>query len=381
MFQEYRLVDFAAKYQPGYRNNVVPVTEVPSLMHKYKGLDCFTTYFLFRGNIIDHMKKNLKNGKPSISGYDGKVWSYFLPIDIDSADLKEALQAAQEVGGLVHRKWGVPEHGCNIHFSGDKGFHFMILSALFGCKEPSEDLHLVFSKVREGIAEELGVGKSCIDMSVKDRVRLLRLPNSQHGRSKLYKIQLRYDELLKLDVSDIKEKAKKPGMLWNTDKTGLIPQKPIGVNKYAAELYESALDQVERMKSRSSPPDIAQIAEYKQRSGKLFCKAREKMWYTQIPEGLRNNCCVRLAAELRLSGLSYSQALDMISFWNQNNEIALPADELTGILRNVYSSKRFYDFGCRDEIIQTFCPFEDKSRCQHYREYKRLASGNLVSKA
>ena len=147
------------------------------------------------------------------------------------------------------------------------------------------------------------------------------------------------------------------------------------MNKYAVELYESALSEIEQIKSRSSSTDITQVAEYKQRSEKLFCKARQKMWYAEIPEGLRNNCCVRLAAELRLSGLTYSQALDMISFWNQNNEIALPTDELTGIVRNVYSSRKPYDFGCRDDIIAGFCPFQqDRSKCSHYRNYKKLIS-------
>jgi hypothetical protein len=307
-----------------------------------------------------------------------RIWANYLPIDVDCEHLEDALDVTRQLADLFCNKWRVSQGAFNIYFSGAKGFHLMIQSVLFGDLQPSDDLHLVFARVREGMAEEAGIGKTGIDWSVKDKMRLLRLPNSQHGKSNLYKIQLRFDEMNRLAVSEIKAKAREPGMLWNTDRTGLMPQKPVVPNKYAVELYQNAVEHIERTRLRPSSNDLSQLAEHKQRSGKLFCKARQKMWYSQIPQGSRNNCCIRLVSELRLGGMTDSQALELISFWNHNNDIGLPAEELSGIVRTVYASKRPYDYGCRDEIIESFCPFGDKSKCQRYGEYKRQKSKRIM---
>ena len=40
---DFRYVDFASRYQPGFRNNVVPVAQVPKLVGRYGPTDCFCT--------------------------------------------------------------------------------------------------------------------------------------------------------------------------------------------------------------------------------------------------------------------------------------------------------------------------------------------------
>ncbi len=377
---DYFLVDFAAKYQKGFRNNIVPVYKVPGLIREFGQYEAFCSYFLYSGDILDYSRSNTRNGKPSVSGYDGPVYATYLPIDIDSPDLDQALGEMRKIVGLLKDDWRCTDHSFNNYFSGG-GFHVAIRSGLFGDLEPSKDLHIVFSKLRRGIAEQADLNDSVVDYSIKDKLRLLRLPNTVNAKSNLYKIQLGLAEVLGSTAKQIRSKAVRPGPLWNTDETGLLPRNRVEPNKHAVELYEKALREVKRAKSRYISANTRPTSVIDSPSEKLFCKARQKMWYSQIPDGSRNNSCVRLVSELRLQGLTEPEAENMISFWNQNNEIGLPLEEIKGIVRTVYSSRAPYDYGCRDEIIHSFCPFEDKSRCQHYREYKRLASGNLVSKA
>ena len=96
MFKEYYLVDFASRYQRGFRNNVVPVSEVGKLISKFKAFDCYSTCFLYSDDILCYTKNNIRNGKPSVSGYEGKVWANFLPIDVDGEVLKSGLSALSE---------------------------------------------------------------------------------------------------------------------------------------------------------------------------------------------------------------------------------------------------------------------------------------------
>lgn len=378
---DYFLVDFAAKYQKGFRNNIVPVYQVPRLAREFGQYDAFCTYFLYSDDILDYSKGNRRNNNPSVSGYNGLVYATYLPIDIDCEDLDQALGETRKIVRLLKDDWRCPDHSFNNYFSGDRGFHVTIQAELFGDLQPSNDLHIIFSELRQGIAEQAGLNDSVIDYSIKDKLRLLRLPNTINAKSNLYKIQLGLAEVLGSTADQIRSKAVRPGPLWNTDRTGLIPRgKSVEPNEHAVELCQNAVQEAKGVKSRLPHLEVERIAESKNKSHKLFCKARQKMWYTQIPEGSRNNSSIRIASELRLQGLSESQALDMIFFWNQNNEIGLPTEELKGIVKTVYTSRRPYDYGCRDEIIRSFCIFEDKSKCRHYREYKRLRFSNVVSK-
>lgn len=373
MFEEYYLVDFASRYQRGFRNNVVPVSEVGKLISKFKAFECYSTCFLYSDDILHYTKNNIRNGKPSVSGYDGKIWANFLPIDVDGEDLKEVLDITRQLADLFYNKWKVPRQGLNVYFSGAKGFHLLAGTGLFGNLEPSEDLHLIFSALRSEITSEIGAGQKYIDLGIKDKLRLFRLPSTVNGKTNLYKIQLTPNEVFYSKIDDILNKARKPRAVYYTDRTGLIPDRFLEPNKYLKELCEGVLSTVSKRFLRPEAESIAQP--YIESGGvhKNFCKAKEKLWYSHVDEGNRNNVATRLVSEFRLSGFAKDQARDMMLFWNITNQIGLAEDEIASVVDSVYSSRKPYSYGCKDEVIRTFCPFKNKSECKHYRIYKAIS--------
>ena len=51
----YRLVDFAAHYRTGFRNQVVPIADVPALLEKFKYFGCSSSYFFLSDELLTCM--------------------------------------------------------------------------------------------------------------------------------------------------------------------------------------------------------------------------------------------------------------------------------------------------------------------------------------
>ena len=69
---------------PGFRNHVVPIDEVPTLVARYGADECYASIFCFSEDILLYLAEQRVDGRPSVAGYDGKVWAPFLPLDIDA---------------------------------------------------------------------------------------------------------------------------------------------------------------------------------------------------------------------------------------------------------------------------------------------------------
>lgn len=110
-----------------------------------------------------------------------------------------------------------------IYFSGAKGFHLMLDTRVFGKILPSKNLPLVFDSLRRHLALEIPEPfRDTVDLAIKDRMRPLRLPNTIHEKSKLYKISVSLDELRRLSPAEIREVAQTDRALALTDETGFL---------------------------------------------------------------------------------------------------------------------------------------------------------------
>ena len=122
-----------------------------------------------------------------------------------------------------------------LYFSGLKGFHMMVDSRLFGRIMPSRNLPLLFDAMRRHLALELPEKlREPMDLAVKDRLRLLRLPNTVHEKSKLHKVLLSLDELQALSPDGIRSRASQTRPLAVTDETGLVSRIKVEQNPAAA---------------------------------------------------------------------------------------------------------------------------------------------------
>ena len=365
--EHYTLVDFAARHQKGFRNNVISIEEVPPLVKKYKRFECYTTMFFYNQEILDYMRKNIRNGKASVAGYSGKVWTPFFVMDIDSEKLEEALAVSRELVSYFLQYWDLSQESLLVYFSGSAGFHILVNTRVFGKVEPSESLHLVFSQMRKAVTRQAKIKKTkAIDYAIKDKVRLLRIVNTVNAKSGLYKVQLSLEELFRHNVEDIVNKAKKAQPVYFTDSTGLVStENEIKESEQAKEVFQRTLRIVENSKIR--PVRIDDSLKHTKDPLAMLCEARKRIWQNHIKKGSRNNSAVRLLTQFRLSGFNREKTIKLITAWNERNSVNLPVEELLKSVRSVYDST--YNYGCNDEVLKELCPFSDRRRCKQYRIY------------
>lgn len=75
-------MDFAAAAQPGFRNHVVPVGDIPGLVAQYGADECYASIYSFSDEALLYLVEHHVEGRPSIAGYDGKVWAPFLALSV-----------------------------------------------------------------------------------------------------------------------------------------------------------------------------------------------------------------------------------------------------------------------------------------------------------
>jgi len=202
--RDFRYVDFASPVQPGFRNNVVRVADLPGLVDRYGRSDCYCTYFRFDGGLPGYVKQN----HGSVAGYGEQCHASFLPLDVDGSDLERALETTRQITCFLLDGWGVPEEAVPVYYSGMKGFHVTLATAIFGEIQPGVELPGVFQGVRRSLVEKPNVTHpETIDFGISDRFRLLRLPNTRHSKSALFKIPLCAEELLYRGVEEVQEGA------------------------------------------------------------------------------------------------------------------------------------------------------------------------------
>jgi Primase C terminal 1 (PriCT-1) len=363
--RKFHLVDFAAHYQKGFRNHVVTIADVPALMESFDRYGCYATYFFFSDEVLTYMSAQAKESRPSISGYEGKVWSPFFPIDLDHPAVDPALAAARRLASLFLDSWRIDPRGLQIYFSGSKGFHLMLDARLFGKVVPSKDLPLIFDSMRRHLARELPEPlRETLDLAIRDRVRLWRLPNTIHEKSQHYKIILSAEELKDLDASEIRMLARHMRPLKQTDESGFVSNVAVERNAAVGGLFQRIGRQVRRITRRPfnyrfrRPDDLARI--------EFPCAGMQAIWNSQIESGQRNNCAIRLASDLRLLGLNADEATGKLLEWNEKNQIDLPAGEIHSVVRSAYQRRHPYRYSCSDVILRQFCKLPDLESCRRH---------------
>jgi len=373
--KKYCFVDFAAHYQKGFRNHIVKIHEVPGLIEKYKAYECFSTYFFYTDEIFAYMTAHAPQGHPSISGYHGKIWAPFLPFDIDAPAVENAHEIVKLIAGTLIDKWRVPRAGCHFYFSGSKGFHVMLDTRLFGKVAATQHLHQIFSTLREKLIYAWpDFDRSSVDLTIKDTVRLLRLPNTVNAKSGLYKIGLDYEQVMGESTAKILDLAKKPCTLKLTDETGYLSTAEVFVHPKLSTFFNQARRWIRRFTRK--PFDYHFSSKFGSRPEDFLCPGYLKIWQSHVEPGLRNNCGIRLLSEFRLNGLDKENAKNLILEWNKNQNIGLSEHELQHTVNSAYAPPFPYRYGCHDMIAQKFCSFGDYRRCQEWERSRKSKKEN-----
>ena len=195
-FNDYKFIDTAFG-SPKNRNRVISVEEleIPDDI-----ANCFTSMYRFEKGYQEHCKKT-----GSVSGANNlPCYSDYLWFDIDYAILNVALIEARQLIINIELIDSTLSELVLTFFSGAKGFHIGLPSALFGM-EPSKDLPRIHKLLAKMIAKDVS-----IDTAIYEQNRLWRIPNTKNSKSGLYKIRLTNDQLATLSIEEIKELAKQP---------------------------------------------------------------------------------------------------------------------------------------------------------------------------
>jgi len=368
-------VDFASRALPGFRNNVVEVGDLPALTKNYSHTDCFCTYFLFDHGLREYVQSN----SHSVSGYQGPCCAHYLPLDIDSQKLEYALQTANELTRYLLDKQGVPEEAIAIYYSGMKGFHVNIATATFGEVQPGTELPKIFCQFRQSIVKEARVKHpETVDFSISDRLRLLRLPNTRHSKSGLYKVPLRMDELLHYEAGEIRRIAQKPRRSWLTDESGLVPKYKVQPIADAVELFDRSTEQAEKI-SYADFPDPGSFLN----NGNLketLCQAELELYREGVPEGARSAMALRFASRFRSAGHTQQEASEMVESFASRCSPPLEEHSARQIVEVAYRANgKGYQFGCgtgNGDMPQSKPVFErckyktDRMQCEMFRRFQ-----------
>ena len=169
---------------------------IKNITKKGSDKDWYTSLYYYGQDAMQHYKAN----NNSMKGYKGSAYSNKLLFDFDSendpfkakSDAVTLLERLQEEGVKI-------AESCRVYFSGNKGFHVeVVVNKAFTPEE------------LKPICKNLAADLKTFDTSVYNTTRLVRLVNTKHAKSGLYKIELHPDDLLELSIDQIKERAQKP---------------------------------------------------------------------------------------------------------------------------------------------------------------------------
>jgi len=292
------------------RNNPIEVSKLKSLLNGHN-IDCYRTYFQYPYSFVEHVKATA-----STSGYDGPCYSKYIPIDIDSTDLTEALERTRRILRHLEDTFILDLNLLPLFFSGAKGFHIMLPTKLFGIK-PAKDLDKVYRRIVEAIIPP----DTKVDNAIYDKVRLLRIANTIHSITNLYKIPISVQEVFNLDIDSIQELAIQPRneKFWDED----------------CELNEKLQKEYLKALNPSQSKTLTTQKKY------------ERLLDQEVIEGDRNNSLTSMAGMLSAKNVNKQTALPILQSLNLTKcSPPLPDYELNNIIESVYKdqTKEGYSF-------------------------------------
>ncbi|GAB4253580.1 primase C-terminal domain-containing protein [Deferrisoma sp.] len=350
-------VEVAARRQPGFRNRVVRVDEVPRWVRRHGAWGCYASLFLFDRGLVEHLEAGRRRGRPTVAGYDGPVWAAFWTLDLDAPDLGQSLDAARRVADRLLGPWGIAPAAVRAYFSGRKGFHLQTDLRAFGFWAPSRVAPEVLGRLTRRLARELGDAGRFVDPAVRDRTRLLRLAHTRHEASGLYKIPLTIDELFREDPGRIREAAREPR--GGGADFGLLPAQTVPPSETARGIWEAAARGTRRAAARPAVVPGPGWGE---------CPARRALLGEPAPVGARNNTAIRIASWLRECGWTAEAVEGALMDWNRRNPEPLDEAEILHVVRSAFAPAAPYHYGCLDPLIRAHCPVSpaERSRCPYH---------------
>ena len=257
--------------------------------------------------------------------------------DIDCKDLEQARQDTLKACDLLIEHLGLSPGCLDIHFSGAKGFHVVVPLGVFG--NPDYD-HLlqVWKALARRLAQE---GVRHIDQGVYDRARVLRLPNSIHSKTGLYKVPLEYKELRDLGLGHVLEVARQP----REEDSMAVPEecpRAVGWFKRAIAWDEKRRKQRAKRKDEKTPF----------RQGWRMPPCIQTLERVRLPDGLRHSAYFVLARWYAYVNMHPQEAEKRLGQIDRRHPIRDP-HYIHRVVKNGRERAGFA--GCEHEVLCLYC--------------------------
>ena len=231
---------------------------------------------------------------------------FWMPIffDFDAADDPgSCIEDVKKVVNFMTEILGIPSQYVRIYFSGSKGFHVLVEPEVFDIR-PADDLHLRVKKATMYLAEMLEL--KTFDAKVYSIRRVLRLPNSIHEKTKLFKVELTLGEVAK-GIEWIKGQAKSPRKAVHEDEPQDVP-----VFEDAKAFWDKIENQHDDVKELVHlKPDHKIVA-----SDDLPVCMKHLMGLSALPRAnTGNRTLLSMATYLKDAGRSEQEALGILIPW------------------------------------------------------------------
>lgn len=179
------------------------------------------------------MQRHFAGNRQSVAGYVGPCCCRWLVLDIDRPDPAVALADTRRLVSCLQGRYPELADDTPVYFSGGKGYH--ILLDLSHRPPPAVGFNRVCATLAEALAARAGVG---IDLSIYDIAHLIRLPNTRHPRTGLFKRRIDVAALFRLDDAAIRDLARHPAGDGLPKAGAVVPQ--LADDWAAAERYAGA---------------------------------------------------------------------------------------------------------------------------------------------
>lgn len=233
-----------------------------------------------------------------------------------------------------------------MYFSGSKGFHIIINSEALGI-EPRNDLHKIFKHIAGYLLHRLEL--ESLDLGVYTHRRMLRLPNSVHQKTRLFKIELSIDELQNKALEEIRTLAEQPRRDEETLFSNQDRKKESAVRREASNFFrDKQSEYIEAAATANNEQNQEEFIFQKDKKPSVIEDLLELGW---SEDGGRNQATVQLSCYFKAAGYKKQEALDLLEEWvvkhtsakgnyQQNQRVA----NTRSVVDAIYSDENEYRF-------------------------------------
>jgi hypothetical protein len=259
--------------------------------------DCYHSVFLQSEEIKKYSDSNIIEDKKSVTKYAGSVWAKELIIDFDieeadkQEEIKLLLDNLRNLLKHMESEYSLDLRYIRINFSGHKGFHIRIPTALFGGFIPSKDLP---SQIKSLVKELLGGMK--FDPKIYSHIFYIRYVNSRNSKSGLCAIPLTAEEIFTLSIEEIKSLANEPREIE------YFPLEELEPNNDLVNLKAKIFSQPDRFKA-----DLSNVV----------LDEEDPIW-SGVAEGKRHEALAHIVGYLIAKRIEIEKIISIVKLWNSN---------------------------------------------------------------